>query len=259
MATTSWLIGSRPNLAAQILTLNGGVQLITAGSRYLYASSSALSLVARLKAAMDAVPVAGAAVVLTQSRKVKISAAGVFTLNWTGGEELRDLLGFNGNLAGSASYVATNLSPLLWSPGKTETPEESPLGIVGHRVENAYFSASPFDGSTSVVIHGSRTYNTFTWTHVPMGRVQLADEAGEWTRFWREVVVAGSRFFLWRATEDAAGVSTATTALTQPLGPYVLRAPGRGSPDWDFRRSRGLQLVDRRADISLSVTTLPEY
>lgn len=259
MATTSWLIGSRPNLAAQILTLNGGVQLITAGSRYLYASSSALSILARIKVAMDAVPIAGAAVTLTRSRRVRIAAAGAFTLDWPADGVLRDLLGYNGDLAGAASYVATNISPLLWSPGKTESPEDAPLGIVGHRVENAYFAASPFDGSTSVVIHGSRTYNTFSWSHVDMGRVQLAGEAGEFASFWREVLIAGSRFFLWRANEDASGASTAQVSLTQNLGPYVLRAPSRGSPDWDFRRSRGLQTVDRRADLSLQVTTVPEY
>lgn len=259
MAATSWLIGSRPDLAEQTLTIDGDEQTVTAGSRYLYASSSALSLLARVEAAMDDAGVAGAAAVLTRSRKVKLTAAGVFTLDWEGGEDLRDLLGFNADLAGSASYVATNISPLLWSPGKTETPEEAPLGQLGHRIENAFFSDSPFDGTTSVVIHGARILNTFSWGHVPMGRVQAAGEAGEWATWWREVAVVGSRFFLWRANEDATGASTATVSLTQPLGPYVLRGPGRGSPDWDFKRSRGLQLVDRRADLSLQVQVVPEF
>lgn len=259
MANSSWLIGSRPDLAAQTLTISGDEQVVTAGSRYLYASSSALSLVARVKAAMDAAGVAGAAVGLTRSRRVKISAAGVFTIDWDGSETLRDLLGFNGDLGGAASYVATNISPLLWSPGKTETPEEAPLGQLGHRVANAFFSESPFDGSASVAIHGARTFNTFVWGHVATERVQFAGEAGEFASFWREVLINADRFFLWRANEDATGVSTATASLTQPLGPYVLRGPSRGAPDWDFKRSRGLTTVDRRADLSLPVATVPEY
>lgn len=258
MAATSWLIGSRPDLAEQTLTINGDEQTVTAGSRYLYSSNSTLSLLAWVKAAMDAVPVAGAAAVLTRGRKVKLSATGVFTVDWAGGEELRDLLGFNGDLAGSSTYIATNISPLLWSPGKTETPEDAPLGQLGHRIENAFFSDSPFDGTTSVVIHGARTFNAFAWERVVMARVQFAGEAGEWATWWREVAVVGSRFYLWRANEDATGASTATVSLTQPLGPYVLRGPGRGSPDWDFKRSRGLQTVDRRADLSLQVQVVPE-
>jgi hypothetical protein len=260
MATTSWLIGSRPNLAAQTLTIEGAPHVITAGSRYLYASSSALSIIARVEAAMDAAGVTGAAVYLTKARKVRITASGTFTLNWPADGVLRDLLGFNGNLAAASSYVATYVSPLLWSPLKPESPEDAPLGVVGHKVHNAYFSQSPHDGTTSAVIHGSRTYNVFRWGHVPIDRVQTSNGAGgEWATFWDSVVVLGSRFFHFRCDEDVAGTSTAEAAITVPLGPYVLRAPGRGVPDWDFQRSRGLTNVDRRCDVVLPVSLAPEY
>ena len=89
MATTSWLIGSRPNLAAQTLTIEGAPHVITAGSRYLYASSSALSIIARVEAAMDAAGVTGAAVYLTKARKVRITASGTFSLSWPADGVLR--------------------------------------------------------------------------------------------------------------------------------------------------------------------------
>ena len=189
---------------------------------------------------------------------MKISANGVFTLNWPADGELRILLGFSGNLAGAASYVATAVSPLLWSPGKTETPTEAPLGCTGHRVETAWFSSSSFDGTTSCVTHGSRTYNQFKWGHVPMSRVQTINESGgEWCRWWREVAVRGEAFHMYRADEDTTGASTAAASITANLGAYVLRPQGRAL-DWDFNRSRGLEQVDRRGDISLAVQVVPE-
>jgi len=257
--TTSWLIGTRPSLEAQTLTIDGNAQIITAGSRYLYASSSGLSMIGQVLAKMTAAGVAAPTAYLTRSRKVRLGSSGTFTLDWPADNVLRGLLGFTGNLAGASSYVATNISPLLWSPLKTESPEDAPLGLVGHKVHNAFYSASPFDGTTSVVMHGSRTYNTFRWGHVPIDRVQSAGQAGEWASFWDEVVVTGTRFFHFRCGEDTTGASTAEAALVTPLGPYVLKAPGRGAPDWDFTRSRGLTQVDRRCDVVLPVSLTPEY
>mgnify|MGYP007034012259 CR=1 FL=1 len=63
---------------------------------------------------------------LMQNRMVRISATGNFSLTWPVDGVLRGLIGFEGNLAGQSSYTATLISPLLWSPSRTETPTMAP-------------------------------------------------------------------------------------------------------------------------------------
>ena len=206
MATTAWLIGSYKNLPAQALTINGGLQAITAGSRYLYHSTNALSLLYQVQAAITAAGVAGASVVLLKNRKVRISANAAFTLDWPADNVLRNLLGFNANLAGQASYTAAAVSKYLWSPGRTESPQLAPLGVRGHRTHAAYSVVSPYDGSTETVTHGSREYNAFTFPYVLMDRVHTVNEyGGEWVAFFDSVCVRSFSFYLWREVEEDTG------------------------------------------------------
>jgi len=127
MPISAWLIGSYRGLPEQTLTIEGAPQVIDAGSYYLYDATAGLSLLTQLGAALLDEVVGGSAVLL-RNRKVRLSGSNPFDLTWPVDGVLRGLLGFTGNLAGQATYTAPNISPLLWSPGRTETPTMAPLG-----------------------------------------------------------------------------------------------------------------------------------
>ena len=71
----------------------------------------------------------GAIAGLQRNGLVYLEAAGVFTIGWGVSTVMRDLLGFTGSLAGATRYEAPNKSPLLWMPGKPETPMMQRLGV----------------------------------------------------------------------------------------------------------------------------------
>ena len=171
---------------------------------------------------------------------------------------MRNLLGFNANLAGQASYTAAAVSKYLWSPGRTESPQLAPLGVRGHRTHAAYSVVSPYDGSTETVTHGSREYNAFTFPYVLMDRVHTVNEyGGEWVAFFDSVCVRSFSFYLWREVEEDTG-STSPVTLSDKLGPYVY-SPDRRGGDWSFVRSPGFELAEHAADISFRVHVVPEY
>lgn len=254
--TTAWVIGSIKNIDLDV-TISGSPQNVS-GSRYLYyPGGGSLSLLSAMISAMSSAGLAGPAAVLTQDRRVKLSAAGVFTVTWTD-SELRDLLGFTGNLAGASTYTATNPSPLLWSPAKPLVPELSPWNTLGNDRPLAYFTMSPSDGSTCVVSHGTRTDQRWSASHVAMDRVHTASElGGEWRTFFLECAAKGYRFHVYPEVTEETG-STTTAAPTGNLGPYVFVPDGR-APIWPFRRSRGFAFADKRADVSFACRDAPEY
>ena len=259
MGTTAWLIGSIKNLPAQTLVIGGGNQAITAGSRYLYHSTNALSMLAQVQAALIAAGYAGASATLLKNRKVKLSSgAGTFTLNWPADNVFRNLLGFTGNLSGASSYTATNVSKLLWSPGRPENPQQAPLGVRGHRTHSTYTLVSPYDGSTESVTHGSREYNAFNFPYVLTDRVHTTAEAGgEWVAFFDTVCAPSYSFHLWRNVDEDTS-STSNAALATNLGPYVYTPERRGA-DWSFVRSGGFELAEHACDINFRVHVVPEY
>lgn len=254
---TAWIIGSRKGLAAT-LTVDASPQSVD-GDLYLYHPTAGLSLLAQVAAAMTAAGVAGASAVLTRDRRVKLSAGGTFAITWgAGGATLRDLLGFTGNLAASSSYTAPNVSPLLWSPAKPLRPELSPRGTAGLRTPQAFWTQSPSDGSPFVVQHGSRVDQRYSCGMVAIDRVFTSAEAGgEWVRFFDDVAAKGASFYVYQDTTEDPG-SAVTASLTGGLGPYVYTPQGR-APTWAYARSRGFDWCDKRADVSWSCRTVPEY
>lgn len=254
---TAWLVGSYyvPAFAA---TIDGTpVQITTVDQGfYLYHPTDDLSLIYQLEHALLGAGVTGAAVRVLESRHVRITAVGAFDLNW-GSTLSRDLYGFVGNLSGANSYTATNISPLLWSPGKPETPTESPLGVAGRRVYDTKLSVAP-DGTTVADSHYTQRVQTFNWSHVPMDRFQTSSEVGgEYVVFYDYVLHRGHKFDLWRGiAEDVEGAFP--VVWTSYLGPYSLRQT-RGLLGADFQRSPGFERVDRRAQVSLDCTVVPEW
>jgi len=254
---TAWLIGSVASLPALDITLDGNVEAVAAGDYYLYDPTDALSLLAQVEAAMTAAGVADASAVLAKNRKVLLSSSGVFTLAWPD-TQLRHLLGFTAGGVGATSYIAADVSPLLWSPATTEISRMSPLGTAGHKVFGTHVTVSSLDGTTEATQHGSRTYQRFEFTYVNQNRVQTSTEAnGEFVVWWREVGSQMARWKLYRRVGEDTAALTAVT-LGSPLGPYVYTV-GRGTPDWEFERSRGFELVDARNNIEIPCHIVPEF
>lgn len=251
---TCWLIGSVRDLEAQVVVINGNNHTITAASRYLYHPTNALSLLAQVQAAMTAEGIAGASALLLENRKARLSANANFTLSWPADGVLRNYLGFTGNLAAASSYTATNISPLLWSPARRESPMKAPLGVLGHEEHQVYVSVSPHDGTRKTVVHGSRTFNEFRFEKVATSRVQTSAAAGgEFVKFWDTVMVQGSLWYLWRAVdEDTAGTDPA--ALATSLGPYVA-----SETDWPFGRAGGFEWTDAWHPITIPCEVQEEY
>lgn len=257
--TTAWLIGSVRDFSATVtITGDASGETIAEGDYYLYHATSSISLLAQFAAAMTAAGVAGATAVLTRDRKVKIASSGAtFSVQWTD-TALRDLLGFSANLSAAATYVAPLVSPLLWSPQKPLLPGLSPLDCHGNTRPLAYFTASPSDGSTFVVSHGTRTDQQWSASHVALSRMQTPDQlGGEWEQFFLQSAALGYNFQVYPEVIEESG-STTTAVLADPLGPYSLTPSGR-APAWDFRRSRGFENLNRRADWSISCRVVPEY
>lgn len=257
MPTTAWIIGSIADLPANDVTFNASAQVVATGDYYLYDATNALSLLYQVQQAMTAAGVADAAVVLTKARKVKLSSSGAFSVTWDD-TQLRDLLGFTGNLAAATSHVATNVSPLLWSPARTEDTPMAPLGTHGHEVFGTFVTVSSLDGTTEATQHGSRTFNRFQFKHVNTERVWTTSEAnGEYRVWWENV---GSRMARWKLYREVAEdtASTAAVSLGSPLGPYVVTVE-RKAVDWSYDRSRGFEWTDARADIDIPCHLVPEY
>jgi hypothetical protein len=252
---TSWLIGSTKVPSTEI-TIAGGAFNFPAGYRYLYSPDAALSLVRALQDLLLAAGIAGALVWVGQDRKVRIQAAAGFTLIWP--ESLRSLFGFTGNLGGgNAIEVATNVSPLLWSPGRTETPQEAPFGCLGRSVYDTRFGTSP-DGVQVADSHHTQVINTFSWTHVATSRFQTSSSlGGEFTVFFDRVLRHAYKFHHWRRIQEDTS-SSAPVVWTTSLGPYGYR-PTRGSITWDFQRSPGHERTNRFNQVSVDCLITPEW
>ena len=254
---TAWLIGSYAGLPEQDLSVSASPQTVPAGNYYLYDATSSLSLLAAVVAAMTAAGVAGAAAVLCKNRKVKLSAGATFSITWTD-PLLRNLLGFAANLSGAASYVAPNVSPLLWSPGRTENPQLARLGVRGHKVHSVYQAVSPYSGKTEATSHGYREYNRFVFPYVDVDRIRTeAGAGGEWDTWFDYVAVPAALWKMYREVSEDSG-STAAADLSQPLGPYVYSAERRGV-SWQYDRSKGKDYTDEFGDIDIPCHVPPEY
>lgn len=254
--TTAWIVGSVRGLDSTV-TIAGSAQDI-AGDLYLYHPTSALSLLGAWVAAATAAGLGAPTAVLTRDRRVKLGNGANFTVAWGTDPTLRDLLGFTGNLSGASSYTAPNVSPLLWSPAKPLRPDLSPLGTAGIRTPLAYWTQSPYDGSTFVVSHGSRVDQRYSCVNVPRERVYPEDEAGgSWIALFDQSASLGASFYVWPEVEEEDGSATAAT-LADGLGPYVLSPSGR-APRWGYVRARGLEWLETHADITFDCRIVPEY
>lgn len=261
MATfrSAWLLGSVRDLPRQSFTVDGDDAVVAEGNYYISCLTDALSLCAQLQASIIAAGVVGAEVFLTQFRTVRITAPGAFPIVWGTATQLRDLLGFTGDLASATAHAATAVSPLLWSPGKPTNYELAPRNVGHIRLYLSYYAVSPSDGSTSVITHGTRSFAKFSWDYVDVLRVLTSFGVnGEWDVFFGEVLAKGASFKLVEDVLESTSVVTTEASLTPELGPYVY-SPDRRAASWEYRRSSGFDWCDKRANISLPAHLVPEY
>jgi hypothetical protein len=231
---STWLVGSLGLLPDQAVTIDGSAETVPAGPYYLTHATATTSLLAALLAAMTEASVAAPVVTILENRRVRLSSSGVFTVTWTS-TQLRDLLGFTGNLAGASSYTATNISPLLWSPGFPVTRQTLP-DAVGYDVEDAEIRVSADGTEQEVDFHATHVWDEWEWDAVVAERYDAPTGAagGTWIGFRRAVLVPGYRFQLYEiVVEDSS--STSVVTLPTPIGTYRLREipEGKGSRKLD--------------------------
>lgn len=237
---TAWFIGSVPDLAAQTVTIDGSAETLPSDDYYLYNDTAALSLLNAFDLEMQSAGLAGTSVQLLKSGHVKIAASTTFPVVWTS-TTLRDLLGFSqGDLSGANNYTADDYSPLFHSPGWPENPDEqAPCGVVGWEVTDTV-SGVAADGKSIFTSANDRMHNEFSFFSVPQDRTHTTETgvAGEYYRFWREVLAKGYRWNLHRSViEDRASGDPVTLGSQNIFGPYKLR-PQRSPLTPGHRRER---------------------
>lgn len=256
---TSWLVGSVRDLPAQTFQADGVGAQVPAGNYYLASPISALSLIFAFRLALEAAGVSDPVISMTRSRHVRVTAGEPFTVTWGSATRLRDLLGYEADLADLGAHQATRVSPLLWSPGRPGRSDLSPLRTRGIRRPLSYYATSPSDGSTTVVTHGAREFQKLAWLNIDTDRIQTPGEfGGEWVRFFDEVLGAGASLYHIPEVIEDAQTSVFAATLLGGLGPYVF-SPSSRSTAWSYDRSRGFEWTDRRADIDLPLHVVPQY
>lgn len=256
---SAWLIGSVRDLPEQEFEADGAPATLAAGDYYLIGPSTALSLAHQFALSLQAAGVDDAAAVLTRSRKIKLTASESFTVDWGTATRLRDLLGFDDDLASLGQHIAPLVSPLLWSPGKPTKSELSPHGIRGMVRPLSYFGVSPADGSATVVTHGSREFQRLSWTVIENERIWTAQQlGGEFVEFFAEVLAKGASLYHYPDVFEDSETSTTMASIVDGLGPYVF-SPDRRAATWVYDRTKGFDWTDRRQDIDLSLHVVPQY
>lgn len=230
---SAWFIGSiyLPGIS---ITVDASDTGITEGPYYLARSTTALSLIDTL-AARIVIAVGGTCTItLRRNRCVRIVFNTARTVTWGSGTQLRDLLGFTGDLASGTTHDAPNVSPLLWSPGYLATPKTIE-DVTGYTVPHQAQTKSA-DGSQVYCTHyGSETWQDLSWSHIMPDRLRVATGTGGGTfhEFFEQCAMLRERFLYHQEIDELDGDTTAAT-LDTALGPYVLRPEFDG--DW-YRRN----------------------
>lgn len=256
---TAWLVGSI-YLDAFSFQVNGNNKSVSAGHYYLRHATASLSLIDTILAEIQT-EAAGADLFVSQQRLVRLEpqAAQNVALDWLSATNVRNLLGFTGNRASSdTAENATNVSPLLWSPGHPATPE-TVLGTPGY-VTNDLTAFVSADGTTSYTdFYHSQTYQDLTWTEVAAGRMRVAegtDGGGTFHELHEQSLKLGYSCRYYETVSEEDGSNTAVTwddTSDNSFGPYRLRSV---DPRW-YRRV--VSNVDLYSPMSLPLMQVNEY
>lgn len=96
--------------------------------------------------------------------KVTLARAGGlnFTVTWTD-TALRDLLGFDADLSGAASYQSANACPWVWLPDRQRWFPPTPDGHDGRPVVNTKITASPSGTTKALYLGGAHNVSMLLW------------------------------------------------------------------------------------------------
>lgn len=261
MSAAAWLIGSI-TLPRQELTIVQGATSefcnFDEGSYYLRSATATLSMLAEMVAAINLhTLVSGAAAVVRRDRLITISATQSFTLAWPADGVLRDLLGFTGALTPAAtSFTATNISPLLWSPGYLATPKTI-AGVTGYTVPHQAIRKSSDGTQVQCDHYGEETWQDLSWTHIMPERMRTAGttaaQGGTFHQFFQQCAMLRRRFLYHQEIDEDDASSTSVTWDTA-MGAYVLRPELDG--DW-YRRN--VPFAEVSSPLDLPIHLVAEY
>lgn len=257
---TSWLVGSA-YIPQKTINIDGSNYFFPEGFYYLRHPEPALSLIDTLKALLVSAAISGVDIVVLSNRKVRITfdVGATFTILW-GDLYIKQLLGFTTEIGTEIYQIADQVSPLLWSPRKNETPTKAPLGCLGQKVRDTQFSTSPDSAYQFARTHHQQIINQFAWDTIPMDRFQTPDElGGEYTRFYDQVWCQAQKAWLYRKIVEDVDDEQPVIWTADPLGPYGFMPPNKSGMTLPFNRTRGLSGVDRMTDVTIDVIVVREW
>jgi hypothetical protein len=229
MPTSAVLIGSRPSIPTTTISVTANAVaenlVFAGGDYYLHHNTGSLSLLTAFVALLNGhSQLVGTASVVTRSRRVLTTNAIAFSVtSWGADTTLRDLLGYTGVLGSATDQLATNISPLLWSPRKIES-SSARMGADGVLRKDTYAGRSA-PGVVTATENNTWHENALTWRYVHVDRIeQVPDVPGTFAYWWDEVLSRFRRFYVARSVEDDTSDTTTAMDLTTSRIPAVGRA-----------------------------------
>lgn len=254
MAETALLVGSVPLDVS--VAFNLSIQSIE-GNFYLRHSTAALSLLQEMVDAMTAAGVAAPTATIRENLRVRLTSSGAFTVTWNS-TQLRDILGYTGNLGSGTTHDAPNPSPLLWAPGYPATPKTR-TSKQGYIVPHVTFHAADDGSSVQTQHYGSERWQELKWRTLLTSRMQVpdGDDTGNTLEgLYENVLQYGYRFMYHQSVvTDFAGTDAIDWNDAEAFGPYQLRKPI--DPSW---YERIIQNADSYAGpLELEMKRVEEY
>lgn len=255
--TVDWFIGSI-TIPLQSFTVTATGATVAADDYYLDHSASARSLMRQVGVSIVAAVGGTATVEFLRNRRIRITLSVAQAITWGMATQLRDLLGFTGDLGSATVHTATNVSPLLWSPGYTGNPQTI-RGKAGYLVPHQSIVKSD-DGTQSHTYHlGEETWQEYSWSHIDPARLMVTGTAaaggGTYYEFHRQCAMLGVRFNCYQGLVEDDSDSSTAVGVTTELGPYVLRPEARRG-DW-FRRN--IPNAEISSPLELPLHVVAEY
>lgn len=226
-----------PNTALN-LTVGGTPVALTAGTRFAfgYTGETAVQFLEHLEDIIQTASATGTVTYDPLTGLVTISFVGVETIVWND-TDLRDLLGFTGNLAGSDTYTADNTLRYVWRPstGLSDYPGDLTTWWVPESSTKVVRSK---DGTTTTV-KGSEIFGTkIEYDKLPKNDV-IKSSATKWQAletWWRDVVHEGNPFrcypdrtlnastsyhtAVWKPEDEETGIGSFAEFRKRNIGTY---------------------------------------
>ena len=220
-------------------TVNAGTATIAAGDYYW---SSATDLATAIANAFTTAAGFAVSVSTTQHGEggtgvITLSAGSAFSVTWVS-TDLRDIMGYTGNLSSGTSHAATKACRAIWLPIKPKWAPSGNKSWAGFPVADLRQTRNAAGYVWSFVGQVHRTTRLY-WDAVPKARVWIADEGASYPnqsfeRFWRDHIAAQAGWCAnpckvrWHpdASDDATFHSYTVTGLER-------FEPSHTSESWD--------------------------